>query len=288
MFIQDFIYYLQAPKYVGIIQGIEQSDNVTTIVVTGSVITEVVENTKVRIQGASSAFNGIYTVKAVTATDNTTRITLTTNTPSALIVTEDMNVTLYKEVNLTQTNVQVMFSTDNRTISLDNAEQPIKQSGNITNSFIKFKYDEDNNLFNLYTYGTLVNMYETQTQQEFKTIMDTISYNNLNDYFKGMYDLNTTLFSNLTNTEIDEKRTQFYNDMQDATIVDAGSFVIIPPDDNASVRVESIRYFISKYDRSEVLKLKYLTYGNSVPVKNPDGNTEIITCARACTFTFTK
>ena len=288
MFIQDFIYYLQAPKYVGVIQGIEQNDNVTTIVVTGSVITEVAENTKVRIQGASSAFNGIYTVKAVTATDNTTRITLTTNTPSALIVTEDMNVTLYKEVNLTQTNVQVMFSTDNRTISLDNAEQPIKQSDNITNSFIKFRYDEDNNLFNLYTYGTLVNMYETQTQQEFKTIMDTISYNNLNDYFKGMYDLNTTLFSNLTNTEIDEKRTQFYNDMQDATIVDAGSFVIIPPDDNASVRVESIRYFISKYDRSEVLKLKYLTYGNSVPVKNPDGNTEIITCARACTFTFTK
>ena len=288
MFIQDFIYYLQAPKYVGIIQGIEQSDNVTTIVVTGSVITEVAENTKVRIQGASSAFNGIYTVKAVTATDNTTRITLTTNTPSALIVTEDINVTLYKEVNLTQTNVQVMFSTDNRTISLDNAEQPIKQSDNITNSFIKFRYDEDNNLFNLYTYGTLVNMYETQTQQEFKTIMDTISYNNLNDYFKGMYDLNTTLFSNLTNTEIDEKRTQFYNDMQDATIVDAGSFVIIPPDDNASVRVESIRYFISKYDRSEVLKLKYLTYGNSTPVKNPDGNTEIITCARACTFTFTK
>ena len=288
MFIQDFIYYLQAPKYVGVIQGIEQSENVTTIVVTGSVITEVAENTKVRIQGASSAFNGIYTVKAVTATDNTTRITLTTNTPSALIVTEDMNVTLYKEVNLTQTNVQVMFSTDNRTISLDNAEQPIKQSDNITNSFIKFRYDEDNNLFNLYTYGTLVNMYETQTQQEFKTIMDTISYNNLNDYFKGMYDLNTTLFSNLTNTEIDEKRTQFYNDMQDATIVDAGSFVIIPPDDNASVRVESIRYFISKYDRSEVLKLKYLTYGNSTPVKNPDGNTEIITCARACTFTFTK
>ena len=62
MFIQDFIYYLQAPKYVGVIQGIEQSDDVTTIVVTGSVITEVAENTKVRIQGASSAFNGIYTV----------------------------------------------------------------------------------------------------------------------------------------------------------------------------------------------------------------------------------
>ena len=288
MYLTQLINFLRTPKYVGVVQGIEQQDNVTTVVVTGSVVTEILQNTQVRIQGAGSTFDNIYTVASVTTANNTTRITLTTNTPSALTVTSDMNVTLYKAVNLDTTEAQIKVSTGDKAVSFDDAENPISTDDQQTSSFVKFTYDEDNNMFNFYTYGNLLNLYEVQTQQEFKTIMDTIGYNNLNDYFKGMYELNTTLFSNLTNDEIYEHIVKFYTDMQDATIVDAGSFVIIPPDDSASVRVESIRFFIDNYDAQQVLKLKYLTYGNSVAVTNPDGNEEIVTCARACSFTFSK
>ena len=40
------------------------------------------------------------------------------------------------------------------------------------------------------------------------------------------------------------------------------------------------------YETTEVNKIKYMNYGESITVENPEGNEEIITCARACTFDF--
>ena len=282
MFISDFINYITAPKYLGVVSSISKSTS--TIIVSGSIITELSHGTKIRIQGASNLIDIIYTVDTVNYTAPNTVIKVVESIPSEITITSNMTVTLYKGIETTTTTINL--KTDNKDIALDNINTPVDSNISIKDNMVKLTYDENNSTVSCKTYGYILTPYEEQTQQEYKSVFTKLGTNNLSTYFRGMNELSTTLFSGLSVTDIDSHRTDFYNKMQDATILDAGSFVIIPPDDQSSVLVKGIQYFIDNYDIAQVIKIKYLSYGESLTVTNPDGNSEIITCGRACTFSF--
>lgn len=282
MYVSDFIKYISAPKYLGLITNIVRSTS--TISVDGSIVSELTVGSTIRVQGVSTLVDIMYTVKSVSFSDNVTNIVVNESISTDVIISGSMKPRLYKGVDITNTTIDTVF--DNRTVSFDDANIPIDGEENIQNNIIKFEYSSENSTVSCKNYGYILTPYEEQTEQEYTSIMNKLGQNNLSDYFKGMYELCTTFFSNLSVSDIDTHKTKFYNDMQNATIVDAGSFVIIPSDDQASVLVKSIHYFIDNYDSTEYNKIKFLDYGNSVAVTNPDGNEEIVTCARACTFTF--
>ena len=282
MYISDFIKYISAPEYVGVIVAVSRADS--TISVSGSVISMLTQGATIRLQGLSALVDGLYTVKTLSFSDNVTVITINETLPQDVTITEDMSPKLFKGVNTEQTIINGTF--DNKSITYDNANISTNTDDSIRDNIMKFSYDSTVNTLSCKVYGFLLTPYEEQTEQEYLTIMNKVGQSSLSNYFKGMYEAITTFFSGLSDSQIDEHRTTFYNDMQNATVVDAGSFVIIPPDNQASVLVKGINYFIDNYDVAEYNKIKFLSYGESIAVSNPDGNEEIITCARPCTFTF--
>lgn len=282
MYISDFIKYISAPVYVGVITAISKANS--TVTVAGSVISVLAQGAIIRLQGLSALVDGLYTVKSLSFANNVTTITINETLATEVTITSDMTPKLYKGVNTSQTFINGVF--DNKTVTYDNANLPITPDDSVVDNIMKLEYNESTNTVSCKMYGYLLTPYEEQTEQEFRTAMNKVGEDNLDEYFKGMYELDTTLFSGLTVEQIDEHRTKFYNDIQNATVTDAGSFVIIPPDDQASVLVKGIQYFTDNYEMSEYNKIKLLAYGESTAVTNPDGNNEIVTCARPCTFTF--
>lgn len=282
MYIQDFIKYIQAPEYLGVVSAISQADK--TITVAAAISSQVTAGAKVRIQGISSTVDQIYTVVSAELSGANTVITITEDIPAEITITSTMNVGLYKGVDTAQAEINLAF--DNKEVSLDDAEQPFSETSTLEDNIVKLEYNKEGNKVNCKTYGYLLTPYEEQTQAELQGVLDKVGLTKLNEYFKGIYETFTTFFSGLTTTEVDAHRTAFYTKMQDASIEDAGSFVIINPDQQAKVRVESIYFFIDNYTPSETNKIKYMSYGEAIPVQNPDGVEEIITCARACSFEF--
>ena len=282
MFISDFIKYIQAPEYLGVVSAINKADS--TITVADTIQSQVVQGTKVRVQGASPSVDLIYTVDTVTPEAGITIIKIKEDIPIETTITQNMTVKLFKGVDITATNINLTFN--NKEVSLDNAQENLPSTVVVTDNVTKIAYDKNNATVNCNTYGYLLTPYEEQTELEYKGIMDKIGQSKLSTYFKGMYEAITTLFSELTVDQIDQHRATFYTNMQNANIDDAGSFVIINPDQQAKVRVESIHFFIDNYSPIESNKIKYMNYGEAIPVQNPDGVEEIITCARACSFSF--
>ena len=282
MFISDFIKYIQTPEYLGVVSAINKADS--TITVADTIQSQVVQGTKVRVQGASPSVDLIYTVDTVTPEAGTTIIKVKEDIPIETTITQNMTVKLFKGVDITATNINLTFN--NKEVSLDNAQENLPSTVVVTDNVTKIAYDKNNATVNCKTYGYLLTPYEEQTELEYKGIMNKIGQSKLSTYFKGMYEVITTLFSGLTVDQIDQHRATFYTNMQNASIDDAGSFVIINPDQQAKVRVESIHFFIDNYPPIESNKIKYMNYGEAIPVQNPDGVEEIITCARACSFSF--
>ena len=285
MYIQDFINYIKAPQYLGVITAINKTgDTDATIVVEGSIVSELTVGASIRVQGATVAVDGFYTVKSFSFANNVTTIAVNETITATVTIVETMTPRLYKGVNLTLTTINAVF--DNKDVSFDNANIPFGTTDSVTNNVMKLTYDKENNNLACKITGMVLTPYEEQTEQEYVTIMNKVGSTNLDEYFRGIYETCTTFFTGLSESEIDTHKEKFYVDMQNATVVDAGSFVIIPPDDQASVRVQGIQYFIDNYSMEESNKIKLLNYGESIAVTNPDGNDEIITCGRACTFTF--
>lgn len=282
MFISDFIKYIQAPEYLGVVSAVSKANS--TITVAGNISSQVASGAKVRIQGISSTMDLIYTVDIVTAVAGATTIKVKEEIPVDTTITSTMTVKLFKGVDITATSINLVF--DNKEVTMDNAEQDLSSTAVIRDNIVKLVYDKDNELVNCKTYGYLLTPYEEQTELEYKGVMDKLGQSKLSTYFKGMYEAITTFFSGLSVDEIDQHRATFYTNMQNASIDDAGSFVIINPDLQAKVRIESIYFFMDNYTPTEVNKIKYMNYGEAIPVQNPDGVEEIITCARACSFSF--
>lgn len=282
MFISDFIKYIQAPEYLGVVSAVSKANS--TITVAGNISSQVASGAKVRIQGISPTMDLIYTVDTVTAVAGATTIKVKEEIPVDTTITSTMTVKLFKGVDITATSINLVF--DNKEVTMDNAEQDLPPTAVIRDNIVKLVYDKDNELVNCKTYGYLLTPYEEQTELEYKGVMDKLGQSKLSTYFKGMYEAVTTFFSGLSVDEIDQHRATFYTNMQNASIDDAGSFVIINPDLQAKVRIESIYFFMDNYTPTEVNKIKYMNYGEAIPVQNPDGVEEIITCARACSFSF--
>ena len=282
MFISDFIKYIQAPEYLGVVSAVSKANS--TITVAGNISSQVASGAKVRIQGISATMDLIYTVDTVTAVAGATTIKVKEEIPVDTTITSTMTVKLFKGVDITATNINLVF--DNKEVTMDNAEQDLPPTAVIRDNIVKLAYDKDNELVNCKTYGYLLTPYEEQTELEYKGVMDKLGQSKLSTYFKGMYEAITTFFSGLSVDEIDQHRATFYTNMQNASIDDAGSFVIINPDLQTKVRIESIYFFMDNYTPTEVNKIKYMDYGEAIPVQNPDGVEEIITCARACSFSF--
>ena len=282
MFISDFIKYIQAPEYLGVVSAVSKANS--TITVAGNISSQVASGAKVRIQGISATMDLIYTVDTVTAVAGATTIKVKEEIPVDTTITSTMTVKLFKGVDITATNINLVF--DNKEVTMDNAEQDLSPTAVIRDNIVKLVYDKDNELVNCKTYGYLLTPYEEQTELEYKGVMDKLGQSKLSTYFKGMYEAITTFFSGLSVDEIDQHRATFYTNMQNASIDDAGSFVIINPDLQTKVRIESIYFFMDNYTPTEVNKIKYMNYGEAIPVQNPDGVEEIITCARACSFSF--
>ena len=282
MFISDFIKYIQAPEYLGVVSAVSKANS--TITVAGNISSQVASGAKVRIQGISATMDLIYTVDTVTAVAGATTIKVKEEIPVDTTITSTMTVKLFKGVDITATSINLVF--DNKEVTMDNAEQDLSPTAVIRDNIVKLAYDKDNKLVNCKTYGYLLTPYEEQTELEYKGVMDKLGQSKLSTYFKGMYEAITTFFSGLSVDEIDQHRATFYTNMQNASIDDAGSFVIINPDLQTKVRIESIYFFMDNYTPTEVNKIKYMNYGESIPVQNPDGVEEIITCARACSFSF--
>ena len=282
MFISDFIKYIQAPEYLGVVSAVSKANS--TITVAGNISSRVASGAKVRIQGISPTMDLIYTVDTVTAVAGATTIKVKEEIPVDTTITSTMTVKLFKGVDITATSINLVF--DNKEVTIDNAEQDLSPTAVIRDNIVKLVYDKDNELVNCKTYGYLLTPYEEQTELEYKGVMDKLGQSKLSTYFKGMYEAITTFFSGLSVDEIDQHRATFYTNMQNASIDDAGSFVIINPDLQAKVRIESIYFFMDNYTPTEVNKIKYMNYGEAIPVQNPDGVEEIITCARACSFSF--
>ena len=282
MFISDFIKYIQAPEYLGVVSAVSKANS--TITVAGNISSQVASGAKVRIQGISATMDLIYTVDTVTAVAGATTIKVKEEIPVDTTITSTMTVKLFKGVDITATNINLVF--DNKEVTMDNAEQDLPPTAVIRDNIVKLAYDKDNELVNCKTYGYLLTPYEEQTELEYKGVMDKLGQSKLSTYFKGMYEAITTFFSGLSVDEIDQHRATFYTNMQNASIDDAGSFVIINPDLQTKVRIESIYFFMDNYTPTEVNKIKYMNYGEAIPVQNPDGVEEIITCARACSFSF--
>ena len=282
MFISDFIKYIQAPEYLGVVSAVSKANS--TITVAGNISSQVASGAKVRIQGISATMDLIYTVDTVTAVAGATTIKVKEEFPVDTTITSTMTVKLFKGVDITATSINLVF--DNKEVTMDNAEQDLSPTAVIRDNIVKLAYDKDNELVNCKTYGYLLTPYEEQTELEYKGVMDKLGQSKLSTYFKGMYEAITTFFSGLSVDEIDQHRATFYTNMQNASIDDAGSFVIINPDLQTKVRIESIYFFMDNYAPTEVNKIKYMNYGEAIPVQNPDGVEEIITCARACSFSF--
>ncbi len=282
MFISDFIKYIQAPEYLGVVSAVSKANS--TITVAGNISSQVASGAKVRIQGISATMDLIYTVDTVTAVAGATTIKVKEEIPVDTTITSTMTVKLFKGVDITATNINLVF--DNKEVTMDNAEQDLSPTTVVRDNIVKLAYDKDNKLVNCKTYGYLLTPYEEQTELEYKGVMDKLGQSKLSTYFKGMYEAITTFFSGLSVDEIDQHRVTFYTNMQNASIDDAGSFVIINPDLQTKVRIESIYFFMDNYTPTEVNKIKYMNYGEAIPVQNPDGVEEIITCARACSFSF--
>lgn len=282
MFISDFIKYIQAPEYLGVVSAVSKANS--TITVAGNISSQVASGAKVRIQGISATMDLIYTVDIVTAVAGATTIKVKEEIPVDTTITSTMTVKLFKGVDITATNINLVF--DNKEVTMDNAEQDLSSTAVVRDNIVKLAYDKDNKLVNCKTYGYLLTPYEEQTELEYKGVMDKLGQSKLSTYFKGMYEAVTTFFSGLSVDEIDQHRATFYTNMQNASIDDAGSFVIINPDLQTKVRIESIYFFMDNYTPTEVNKIKYMNYGEAIPVQNPDGVEEIITCARACSFSF--
>lgn len=282
MFISDFIKYIQAPEYLGVVSAVSKANS--TITVAGNISSQVASGAKVRIQGISATMDLIYTVDTVTAVAGATTIKVKEEIPVDTTITSTMTVKLFKGVDITATSINLVF--DNKEVTMDNAEQDLSSTAVIRDNIVKLVYDKDNELVNCKTYGYLLTPYEEQTELEYKGVMDKLGQSKLSTYFKGMYEAITTFFSGLSVDEIDQHRATFYTNMQNASIDDAGSFVIINPDLQTKVRIESIYFFMDNYTPPEVNKIKYMNYGEAIPVQNPDGVEEIITCARACSFSF--
>lgn len=282
MFISDFIKYIQAPEYLGVVSAVSKANS--TITVAGNISSQVASGAKVRIQGISATMDLIYTVDTVTAVAGATTIKVKEEIPVDTTITSTMTVKLFKGVDITATNINLVF--DNKEVTMDNAEQDLSPTAVVRDNIVKLAYDKDNKLVNCKTYGYLLTPYEEQTELEYKGVMDKLGQSKLSTYFKGMYEAITTFFSGLSVDEIDQHRATFYANMQNASIDDAGSFVIINPDLQTKVRIESIYFFMDNYTPTEVNKIKYMNYGEAIPVQNPDGVEEIITCARACSFSF--
>ena len=282
MFISDFIKYIQAPEYLGVVSAVSKANS--TITVAGNISSQVASGAKVRIQGISATMDLIYTVDTVTAVAGATTIKVKEEIPVDTTITSTMTVKLFKGVDITATNINLVF--DNKEVTMDNAEQDLSPTAVIRDNIVKLVYDKDNELVNCKTYGYLLTPYEEQTELEYKGVMDKLGQSKLSTYFKGMYEAITTFFSVLAVDEIGQHRATFYTNMQNASIDDAGSFVIINPDLQTKVRIESIYFFMDNYTPTEVNKIKYMNYGEAIPVQNPDGVEEIITCARACSFSF--
>ena len=282
MFISDFIKYIQAPEYLGVVSAVSKANS--TITVAGNISSQVASGAKVRIQGISATMDLIYTVDTVTAVAGATTIKVKEEIPVDTTITSTMTVKLFKGVDITATSINLAF--DNKEVTMDNAEQDLPPTAVIRDNIVKLAYDKDNELVNCKTYGYLLTPYEEQTELEYKGVMDKLGQSKLSTYFKGMYEAITTFFSGLSVDEIDQHRATFYTNMQNASIDDAGSFVIINPNLQTKVRIESIYFFMDNYIPTEVNKIKYMNYGEAIPVQNPDGVEEIITCARACSFSF--
>ena len=282
MFISDFIKYIQAPEYLGVVSAVSKANS--TITVAGNISSQVASGAKVRMQGISSTMDLIYTVDTVTAVAGATTIKVKEEIPVDTTITSTMTVKLFKGVDITATSINLVF--DNKEVAMDNAEQDLSSTAVIRDNIVKLVYDKANELVNCKTYGYLLTPYEEQTELEYKGVMDKLGQSKLSTYFKGMYEAITTFFSGLSVDEIDQHRATFYTNMQNASIDDAGSFVIINPDLQTKVRIESIYFFMDNYTPTEVNKIKYMNYGEAIPVQNPDGVEEIITCARACSFSF--
>ena len=282
MFISDFIKYIQAPEYLGVVSAISKANS--TITVAANISSQVAKGAKVRVQGISSTVDLIYTVDTVTAAAGSTTIKVQEEIPIETTITSTMTVKLFKGVDTTATNINLVF--DNKEVAMDDAENELASTAVVRDNIVKLTYDKDNDTVNCKTYGYLLTPYEEQTELEYKGIMDKLGQSKLSTYFKGMYEAITTFFSGLTVDEIDQHRATFYTNMQNASVDDAGSFVIINPDQQAKVRVESIYFFTDSYEPTEVNKIKYMNYGEALPIQNPDGVEEIIVCARACSFSF--
>ena len=282
MFISDFIKYIQAPEYLGVVSAISKADS--TITVAANIASQVARGAKVRVQGISSTMDLIYTVDAVTSAAGSTTIKVQEEIPVETTITSTMNVGLYKGVDTTTTNINLVF--DNKEVAMDDAEEDLADTAVVRDNIVKLAYDKENDTVNCKTYGYLLTPYEEQTELEYKGVMDKLGQSKLSTYFKGMYEALTTFFSGLTVDEIDSHRATFYTNMQNASVDDAGSFVIVNPEQQAKVRVESIYFFMDSYAPTEVNKIKYMNYGESLPIQNPDGVEEIIVCARACSFSF--
>ena len=282
MFISDFIKYIQAPEYLGVVSAISKANS--TITVAANISSQVAKGAKVRLQGVSTTLDLIYTVASVVAAAGTTTIKVVEGIPVETTVTTSMTVKLYKGVDTAATNINLVF--DNKEVAMDDAQEELAATAVVRDNIVKLNYDKDNNVVNCKTYGYLLTPYEEQTELEYKGIMDKLGQSKLSTYFKGMYEALTTFFSGLTVDDIDAHRATFYTNMQNASVDDAGSFVIINPDQQAKVRVESIYFFIDNYEPTEVNKVKYMSYGEAITVTNPDAVEEIIVCARACSFSF--
>lgn len=282
MFISDFIKYIQAPEYLGVVSAISKANS--TITVAANISSQVASGASVRLQGVSSTMDLIYTVASVTATAGSTVIKVRETIPVEITITSSMTVKLYKGVDTTTTNINLVF--DNKEVAFDDAEEDLSATAVVRDNIVKLGYDKDNETVNCKTYGYLLTPYEEQTELEYKGIMDKLGQSNLSTYFKGIYEAITTFFSGLSVDDIDAHRATFYTNMQNASVEDAGSFVIVNPDQQAKVRVESIYFFIDNYEPTEVNKIKYMSYGEAITVQNPDAVEEIIVCARACSFSF--
>lgn len=282
MYISDFIKVVSAPKFIGQVASITKVGATSTIHVIGSFTTELFSGVKVRIQGAPPNINLIYTVQSATINGEYTDVVTVEEIASAVDSTGSTPMYLYKGVNLTTTEVQL--TCDNTSVSFDGVDEPINTNTTINNAIIKLNYDESNNQVKFKTYGWLLRPKEEQAQTTVSGILGGIGYSNLNEYFKGMYEFNDTLFSSLSDTEIDTHMEIFYQNMQNATITDAGSFAVI--NDSGTALMKPIYYFIDNYDVEYVNKIKYLGRGESVLVEDGSGVEVIVTCARPCAFSF--
>ena len=107
MFISDFIKYIQAPEYLGVVSAVSKANS--TITVAGNISSQVASGAKVRIQGISATMDLIYTVDTVTAVAGATTIKVKEEIPVDTTITSTMTVKLCKGVDITATSINLAF-----------------------------------------------------------------------------------------------------------------------------------------------------------------------------------